>query len=271
MNHIIFENWIRKINGIFKLQNRKILLLVDNCSSHVTPNNLSNITLKYLPPNSTSKTQLLDQGIISFKSKYRKHFIKHLLSNFDKIDTTKEFIKSINLSHAINWVVSSWDEVTESTIINCYKSSGLKFNIESNNESENDDIQETDDLISKLKETYSEELMSGSEFVAFDNDYNTESDNWKEDLLEKANEIFNSNNSDNTEIISSDEECDIISIPTPEEALTMLEKTESLITKECPDILIHFNKVKNRLIDVKLKLKENRSKQTNITGFFVKY
>jgi hypothetical protein len=60
------------------LQNRKVLLIVDNASGHnVTPQllvKLTHVELEYLEPNTTSKVQPADQGIIrTFKAKYRKN------------------------------------------------------------------------------------------------------------------------------------------------------------------------------------------------------
>jgi hypothetical protein len=51
-------------------QNRKILLLVDNAPTHALyeTTQLTNITIKHLPPNTTAHLQPCDQGIInSFK------------------------------------------------------------------------------------------------------------------------------------------------------------------------------------------------------------
>jgi len=53
-----------------KKQNRKILFLVDNAPVHHinNPNLLTNITVHYLPPNTTAHLQPADAGIInSFK------------------------------------------------------------------------------------------------------------------------------------------------------------------------------------------------------------
>jgi len=54
----IFMNWIKQLDLSFKKQNRKILLLVDNCPAHPTNIPLENIKLHFLPPNATSKYSL---------------------------------------------------------------------------------------------------------------------------------------------------------------------------------------------------------------------
>ncbi|KFD51299.1 hypothetical protein M513_07899 [Trichuris suis] len=44
---------------------------LDNCPVHPQVNHLTNVELKFLPPNITSKIQTLDQGIIkTFKMYY---------------------------------------------------------------------------------------------------------------------------------------------------------------------------------------------------------
>ncbi|GBC03586.1 hypothetical protein RclHR1_00520038 [Rhizophagus clarus] len=66
--------------------NKKILLLVDNASVHSvsSPELLTNITIHYLPPNTTAHLQPADAGIInSFKAQYRKRLIKNRIEAYD--------------------------------------------------------------------------------------------------------------------------------------------------------------------------------------------
>ena len=58
-----------------KKQGRQVILFWDNATSH--PNlQLENVKLVYLPPNTTSHAQPLDQGIIqNFKVRYRRLLI----------------------------------------------------------------------------------------------------------------------------------------------------------------------------------------------------
>ena len=46
-------------------QKRMILLFVDNCLAHPHIQNLKSVTLLFLPPNTTSKIQPMDQGILN--------------------------------------------------------------------------------------------------------------------------------------------------------------------------------------------------------------
>jgi hypothetical protein len=52
----IFCSWLRNINEKFKKESRKIILLLDNCSSHFNLS-LSNVKLIFIPPNTSSLIQ----------------------------------------------------------------------------------------------------------------------------------------------------------------------------------------------------------------------
>ena len=66
-------------------ENRKNLLLIDNCPSHIIDESiLNNIKLIFLPPNTTSKLQPLDNGIIkNFQVFYRKRLVSNLLATIE--------------------------------------------------------------------------------------------------------------------------------------------------------------------------------------------
>ena len=86
MRRDIWESWLSHLNTVFKIQNRQVLLLVDNAPSHNASNDsqLSNIVVQYLPPNTTSCIQPLDAGIIrSFKSKYKRHYCRRVLEQVE--------------------------------------------------------------------------------------------------------------------------------------------------------------------------------------------
>ena len=68
MNTGIFTEWLEQINRKMRQQKGKILLFMDNVSSHAL---VSNVTVKFLPANTTSHSQPLDGGIIqAFKLRY---------------------------------------------------------------------------------------------------------------------------------------------------------------------------------------------------------
>ena len=73
----LFGDFLRSFYSGMRAQDRHVLLLLDNASSHKCDFDLSHTTLEFLPPNTTSKLQPMDAGIIqNFKVLYKKQLIK---------------------------------------------------------------------------------------------------------------------------------------------------------------------------------------------------
>jgi hypothetical protein len=73
----------------------------------------------FLPPNTTSVLQPLDQGIINnLKVKFRKMLVLKLIEDLES------GTKSINLLDAIHFIHRAWSNVTQQTIRNCYAHAG---------------------------------------------------------------------------------------------------------------------------------------------------
>ena len=78
MTGIICKEWLRWFDNL--MAGRKVLLLLDNFSGHELGvekvgglDGLCNVKIHWLPPNTTSHWQPLDQGIIAlFKLHYRR-------------------------------------------------------------------------------------------------------------------------------------------------------------------------------------------------------
>ena len=71
MDSQIFEEWVRKPNRTFRIEGRAFALLIDNFPAHPFVSDLTNVSLVFLPPNSTLVLQAMDQGIIkSLKAHY---------------------------------------------------------------------------------------------------------------------------------------------------------------------------------------------------------
>ena len=64
MDSALFEEWVCELDGKFLRENRKTALIIDNCPAHPTIDNLSNVRLIFLPPNTTSVSQPVDQEVI---------------------------------------------------------------------------------------------------------------------------------------------------------------------------------------------------------------
>ena len=66
----IWNHYLKQFDNQMRMQNRNIILFIDNAPTHALyeTTHLTNITIKYLPPNTTAYLQPCDTGIInSFK------------------------------------------------------------------------------------------------------------------------------------------------------------------------------------------------------------
>ena len=76
----LFQEWLQDFDDIVgqKHGGQRVLLLIDNCSSHKLENlTLSYIEVYFLPSNTTSKLQPMDTRIImAFKKHYRHYYIR---------------------------------------------------------------------------------------------------------------------------------------------------------------------------------------------------
>jgi hypothetical protein len=130
----IFSDWLKELNKSMIKRNRKILLLVDNCSAHVGASDLSfsNVKVKFLPPNTTSKLQPLDQGVIkSFRDHYRRLYLTHLLSVIEvKADIhIVEEVKGLEVIQALIRMQEAWKRVSAETIQNRFKKAGFAIDV----------------------------------------------------------------------------------------------------------------------------------------------
>ncbi|UYV60678.1 hypothetical protein LAZ67_1001867 [Cordylochernes scorpioides] len=111
MTSNIFQEWLLQFNKQLVSEGRRILLLLDNATSHCVPNDgLSNIKIHFLPPNMTASLQPLDNGIIkSFKAQYRKLQLQKMVELADAHLPTE-----LRLDYAVRYCKMAWDSVTPS-------------------------------------------------------------------------------------------------------------------------------------------------------------
>lgn len=178
----LFSKWLSSWNDDLISEGRKVCLLVDNCSSHRCSASFSNIELRFLPPNTTSVLQPLDQGVIrSLKAGYRKRLVERLLLN---LRVGREL--KIDLLGALSMLSGSWADVTNETIRNCFRRAGFHV---PGDDSENSD--ECNEAIADIAEVWSElskfpEAVDGStvdEFVSADDDVATTGELENEDYI----------------------------------------------------------------------------------------
>ena len=122
MNSLIMREWLLSfyshVGG-----NQSILLLLDNFDAHIQGLELapppSNIQVQFLPANSTSLYQPLDQGIINnLKVYYCKKWLQYMIESYElNLDPTS----SISLYHTVHWILQVWKyDISNTTIYNCF-------------------------------------------------------------------------------------------------------------------------------------------------------
>jgi uncharacterized protein YeeX (DUF496 family) len=107
-------------------QNRKILLLVDNATSHCMTKVMSNVKVKFLPPTLTPEVQPFDEGIIgAIKSRYRQQMLQYIVTIAETSNTNSDFNKSVSALHAVRWLSSVWEQISRETIVKRFQRAGF--------------------------------------------------------------------------------------------------------------------------------------------------
>ena len=116
----LFEDWVRKLDRKMIYQRRKILLFMDNVTSHsILP--FKNVRLCYFPVNTTSKLQPMNQGIIqASKTKYQKMQIQKMVTAMDKDKSIVASNMRNQCLQAIYWFKKVWDDVKEEIFQKCF-------------------------------------------------------------------------------------------------------------------------------------------------------
>lgn len=137
VNKINFQEWflqsfIPEVKNFLTKKNLafKILLLLDNAAVH--SNSLQtldpNVEVIFLPPNTTSLIQPMDQSVIStFKAYYVKRVMQNIVramnnacENIAVSSSVQEFWKNFSIFDSIGFVNEAWSQVTESTLNKCW-------------------------------------------------------------------------------------------------------------------------------------------------------
>lgn len=100
----------------------KVLLLIDNAPSHPVIDH-PNIKLLFLPPNTTSLIQPLDQGIIAtFKIYYIKQAFKYILDSVEQKDlTVVQAWKNFTIMDCITYASFAIKQLRTSTLNACWR------------------------------------------------------------------------------------------------------------------------------------------------------
>lgn len=267
------------LNVSMKIQNRKIILFLDNTPCHPIDINLTNVKLQYFPPNTTAKLQPLDQGIIqAFKTYYRKSLVKHIIA----CCTTAQSANDIKITYldALQWVNAAWKAITSITIRNTFRAAGFKIQIPDDTAvtttvttSPTNSATPNDEAASRIDIEQSEELeilnnllqhvsiggqtMNATDFVNIDNDvpaFNEWNDNCEYligcDMIELDD--LNDENSEDDDYMSTE------TVPRITDALEMIQKLHLFATAQQPQLHSLISDLESKLTDIYVDSKATR-------------
>lgn len=256
----IMEKWLMKLNKQMKQQKRKILLFMDNATSH--PNmNLSNIKLVFFPSNTTSVLQPMDQGAIyTVKLNYRKRVLNRLVRLMDTVDNASDLVKAINVLDAIHWLADSVAEVSKKCVEGAFKTAEFIANEPQNEENDVEDETNLRQLIVLLRRIDSE--CSVSEFISMDSETYTENGSIDECVTEIDEE-------------SEDEEDELTNDNQPQEPMEVLSSNDMLVFTEkikqsalAKGNTALFNKMSECLMLIENEISNKKPTQTKLDDYF---
>ena len=200
MTGLIMEEYLRWLDNKMRAEGRKVLLLLDNFSGHELGvqlvgglEGLDNVRIEWLPANTTSHWQPLDQGIIAgFKLQYRAQWVAYMLRQYE---ANKDPNQTVNLLKAIQWTRLAWDQgVSEATIQKCWwKSTIIKKPVDQ--EVEDQYLQQERDKLQAqiLQLPNISELLSVDEYISLPNEVVEDEE---EDVFESIVDRYSVNTED---------------------------------------------------------------------------
>ncbi|XP_060860796.1 tigger transposable element-derived protein 4-like [Metopolophium dirhodum] len=235
MTGILFINWIQQLDAFFGKQKRKIILFVDNCPAHPKDIPTTNIKLVFFPPNTTSKLQPLDQGIIKvIKQKYRKKLVQRYLRD---MESTNQISTKVNVLDSIHYVSAAWDEIKPDVIINCFRKAA--FGMLNNSEQADS---------SPLKEEDFQLLQNFADYATVDDELVTSSTRTLDEIIADTNLVDNEKEDDDQE----EEDQDFpVSTPTITTGLQHLSEIRKVLfcVENSEEMLGCLNKIENFLAE----------------------
>lgn len=286
MTSALFEKIITRWDNKLIRQKKKILLLLDNCPAHPDIHNLKAIKLVFLPPNTTSVLQPMDQGVIkSLKTHFRKLQIMKILRDIDEKGTPQK----LDVFEAICLISKAWDRVSQDTIANCFTHAGFKLNATENSFDEDDLLPLTDWL--RLQHEADEDnlplaqwvrnlpvdnlatLENWEHFSNVDDELETAEDVTEVEILAGSNPNLDSKLEDEIEMDETSDETIDFQPPSINHAFSAIQTIQQFFTfnqhlkePKTDFALSHLEKV----IEKNFLGNKNLQKQTKITDFLIK-
>lgn len=122
MTSAIFEIWVRRLEEQYRSLNRNIIIILDACPAHSNISNLTNVKLTFLPQDTTSKLQPVEQGVIQkVKALYRRFVLEKLIEYNER---GQEY--EITILEAMELLQDAWRDVESDLITHCFKQAGIE-------------------------------------------------------------------------------------------------------------------------------------------------
>ena len=270
MDSTLFEEWVCELDVKFQKENRKIALIIDNCPAHPTIADLSNVKLIFLPPNTTSVSQPMDQGVIKcLKAFYRRRLVNLMIKRLEQ----GQDLPKISILCALQLLIAAWNNVTKSTIVICFGKAKISAKDQVNAAEDSDDLfKELENDLTELRKidpTLVPQDLTAQEIVDVDINFITT------DNPESDEEILESVRSDKDEETNGDDSLEIMEVfdepidrPTQTEIGNALEtlQTLCLFNKSGDDIRLLLQRFESLVLKDELAVR----KQSSIFKFFEK-
>ena len=255
----IFVEFLKKLNNKMKLQDRNILMFLDNCPSHLAIS-LSNIKLVFYLKNCTSKLQPMDLGVIAnLKSKYKRRVHNQVRIMAKTVENVRQFISQLTIFDAILHCKNAWDAMSAETIIKCFNHSGI-FDSDASPPCSPESTQEPLEEKDTEFDQYFQNLlgMSWDEYLMMDEELEIENPVCALDA---------SNYKDNADDFP-DQDKTMEAMPTPEELLNSLKQVQRFVLGN--DKLFDLTDqlmlgIQNMHVEQEVA---SKNKKTMITSFF---
>ena len=275
----LFEEWVRELDRKFSAAKRKIALIIDNCTAHPHVEQLASIELIFLPPNTTSHTQPMDQGVIrALKAKYRSLAVRKMIAALEK----KNPVPTISILSAMVMLEKAWNTVSNKTFSNCFKKAGIISEKEVervlNNKDdrftglddiEEDTVQTLEANIAVLKEKFGDHVdvdITTDDYIDFDIEVMTNHEKLtNQEILAEINDDVNEESDDEEENPNDFESINKPRIEDAREALKVLEDFSLFST--FGEFMLNSLKHLNISLD---KEELSQKKQSVITSLFSK-
>ena len=268
MDGALFEEWVRVLDRKFESEGRSIALVIVNCPAHPHIENLKSIKLFFfLPPNTTSATQPVNQGVIrSLKAKYRKNMVRKIIRNLEK----NKALLAISILNGIQILVSTWNSVSIETIVNCFCKAGISpANQEAAIAEEDDPFKDLQDEIHVLRNVQPDlvpEDVNASSLIDVDSEVSTVQPPLTDSEI--LAEFFKTGDISDGEIIDASDDIEEEPVEYPGEtdllnALELLQKF-SLFSANCEAVQVNCLNRERSIDNYFMK----RIKQTRIKDYF---